>query len=252
MICATDHSTRHGRFKPPSFESLWDSSDTVYTGEGDGGPDRPCALAAASPPRRTACSFLHTGGLPAILAYPNPPRALAVAGALVAGSLTGWRRRLTGSKPSAMRRSACRRPCSQGNHARPRTQASPHKKGGWTHGPPAVGRRRPLVSSSAPSRQRCRSSTAARTPRTRGGLEQLVVDPARPVAGAPWQPGRPPPVRSRPHSHRNGPTITATELNRHSPPCRAQPHRVLTAPWAHHYSLSHPGAWASFRRRHRF
>ena len=26
MICATDHSTRHGRFKPPSFESLWDSS----------------------------------------------------------------------------------------------------------------------------------------------------------------------------------------------------------------------------------
>ena len=27
MICATDHSTRHGRFKPPSFESLWDSSD---------------------------------------------------------------------------------------------------------------------------------------------------------------------------------------------------------------------------------
>ena len=27
MIYATDHSTRHGRFKPPSFESLWDSSD---------------------------------------------------------------------------------------------------------------------------------------------------------------------------------------------------------------------------------
>ena len=26
MICVTDHSTRHGRFKPPSFESLWDSS----------------------------------------------------------------------------------------------------------------------------------------------------------------------------------------------------------------------------------
>ena len=26
MIYATDHSTRHGRFKPPSFESLWDSS----------------------------------------------------------------------------------------------------------------------------------------------------------------------------------------------------------------------------------
>ena len=29
MICATDHSTRHGRFKPPSFESLWDSSDLL-------------------------------------------------------------------------------------------------------------------------------------------------------------------------------------------------------------------------------
>ena len=31
MICATDHSTRHGRFKPPSFESLWDSSDITQT-----------------------------------------------------------------------------------------------------------------------------------------------------------------------------------------------------------------------------
>ena len=29
MIYATDHSTRHGRFKPPSFESLWDSSDAA-------------------------------------------------------------------------------------------------------------------------------------------------------------------------------------------------------------------------------
>ena len=34
MICATDHSTRHGRFKPPSFESLWDSSDRGYTWTG--------------------------------------------------------------------------------------------------------------------------------------------------------------------------------------------------------------------------
>ena len=32
MICATDHSTRHGRFKPPSFESLWDSSDLYSSG----------------------------------------------------------------------------------------------------------------------------------------------------------------------------------------------------------------------------
>ena len=32
MICVTDHSTRHGRFKPPSFESLWDSS-VVYRGD---------------------------------------------------------------------------------------------------------------------------------------------------------------------------------------------------------------------------
>ena len=32
MICVTDHSTRHGRFKPPSFESLWDSSDFTPTG----------------------------------------------------------------------------------------------------------------------------------------------------------------------------------------------------------------------------
>ena len=31
MICVTDHSTRHGRFKPPSFESLWDSSDSRCT-----------------------------------------------------------------------------------------------------------------------------------------------------------------------------------------------------------------------------
>ena len=31
MICATDHSTRHGRFKPPSFESLWDSSVSPST-----------------------------------------------------------------------------------------------------------------------------------------------------------------------------------------------------------------------------
>ena len=31
MICVTDHSTRHGRFKPPSFESLWDSSDGQET-----------------------------------------------------------------------------------------------------------------------------------------------------------------------------------------------------------------------------
>ena len=31
MICVTDHSTRHGRFKPPSFESLWDSSDRGWT-----------------------------------------------------------------------------------------------------------------------------------------------------------------------------------------------------------------------------
>ena len=31
MICVTDHSTRHGRFKPPSFESLWDSSDVNST-----------------------------------------------------------------------------------------------------------------------------------------------------------------------------------------------------------------------------
>ena len=31
MIYATDdHSTRHGRFKPPSFESLWDSSVFTY------------------------------------------------------------------------------------------------------------------------------------------------------------------------------------------------------------------------------
>ena len=31
MICAIDHSTRHGRFKPPSFESLWDSSERAWT-----------------------------------------------------------------------------------------------------------------------------------------------------------------------------------------------------------------------------
>ena len=30
MIYAIDHSTRHGRFKPPSFESLWDSSESYY------------------------------------------------------------------------------------------------------------------------------------------------------------------------------------------------------------------------------
>ena len=30
MICAKNHSTRHGRFKPPSFESLWDSSVRVH------------------------------------------------------------------------------------------------------------------------------------------------------------------------------------------------------------------------------
>ena len=35
MICATDHSTRHGRFKPPSFESLWDSSDVEATAPTD-------------------------------------------------------------------------------------------------------------------------------------------------------------------------------------------------------------------------
>ena len=34
MICVTDHSTRHGRFKPPSFESLWDSSGRIYTTPG--------------------------------------------------------------------------------------------------------------------------------------------------------------------------------------------------------------------------
>ena len=31
MICTKNHSTRHGRFKPPSFESLWDSSDASKT-----------------------------------------------------------------------------------------------------------------------------------------------------------------------------------------------------------------------------
>ena len=31
MICGTNHSTRHGRFKPPSFEGLWDSSDGNYS-----------------------------------------------------------------------------------------------------------------------------------------------------------------------------------------------------------------------------
>ena len=31
MICAKNHSTRHGRFKPPSFESLWDSSELQRT-----------------------------------------------------------------------------------------------------------------------------------------------------------------------------------------------------------------------------
>ena len=46
MICATDHSTRHGRFKPPSFESLWDSSDPLRIYESldrasDKGPLRP-------------------------------------------------------------------------------------------------------------------------------------------------------------------------------------------------------------------
>ena len=33
MICATDHYTRHGRFKPPSFEGLWDSSVSERTYE---------------------------------------------------------------------------------------------------------------------------------------------------------------------------------------------------------------------------
>ena len=40
MICGTNHSTRHGRFKPPSFEGLWDSSVFSYTvAEGDADTD---------------------------------------------------------------------------------------------------------------------------------------------------------------------------------------------------------------------
>ena len=63
MICVTDHSTRHGRFKPPSFESLWDSSDvygTLQYGDYDG-PGRRIVNNSVTP--STGSSRLLSGSL---------------------------------------------------------------------------------------------------------------------------------------------------------------------------------------------
>ena len=90
MICAKNHSTRHGRFKPPSFESLWDSS----------GPGPTCRV-----PRLEACGQqVHPERLEltCLMCQSPPPVAAAVARSGLAGG-TADRARL-GSGRGAPRR----------------------------------------------------------------------------------------------------------------------------------------------------
>ena len=61
MIYAIDHSTRHGRFKPPSFESLWDSSVLEPTPGRRYGACREAAGRAPQPPITRPCGAARRG-----------------------------------------------------------------------------------------------------------------------------------------------------------------------------------------------